>query len=197
VRGHSVSVLPNVAPDPFAYFSRDLVLVQLSAERRVPESSDPPPNQLNTNNRSPNKQCHHRRQARDGIWLVLYPPPLPSATVSSPGRSHSLKDWAVYVMTYRVTKQRRSFPFLWGTLHSSSYQVFHGYFFWVRVGDSANGIGRVDLSFYFGMLFGLRNRAGAGGVAIVCRFPWLGRWSGLVYQMGDFDGWVIPFPCSF
>jgi hypothetical protein len=26
----------------------------------------------------------------------------------------------VYVMTYRVTKQRRSFPFLWGTLHSSS-----------------------------------------------------------------------------
>jgi hypothetical protein len=35
------------------------------------------------------------------------------------------------------------------------------------------------------------------GAATVCRFPWLGRWSGVVYQMGDFDGWVIPFPCFF
>jgi len=53
------------------------------AEHRVPESSDPPsralfvptsPNQLNTSisaPRSPNKQCHHHRQARDGTWLVL------------------------------------------------------------------------------------------------------------------------------
>jgi hypothetical protein len=46
MRGYSGSVLPNVATDPFSCFSRDL----MSAERRVPESSDPPPNQLYTNN---------------------------------------------------------------------------------------------------------------------------------------------------
>jgi hypothetical protein len=46
-----------------------------------------------------------------------------------------------------------------------------GIFFLVRERDPANGMERVGLSFYFGTVFEMGNRAGAGGGSHCLPFP--------------------------